>query len=116
MNIDRATYRWAGIILRVGTFSSFGLMLLGLVWAIAGNTTSQPLTYRTVPLSGLYDAMLAGNPDAVLSLGLLLLLASPGVTLLASMVTFVVARNWRFAGLAAISAGILLLSVAIALH
>lgn len=96
-------------------YSSFGIMLLGLVWAIAGSTASTPLSYRTIPISGLYDAMLAGNPDAVLSLGLLLLLASPGVTLLASMVTFAAARNWRFAGLAAISAGILLLSVVIAL-
>jgi uncharacterized membrane protein len=116
MDIDRATYRWAGIILRVGTYSSFGIMLVGLVWAIASNTASSPLSFRAVPLSGLYDAMLAGNPDAMLSLGLLLLLASPGVTLLASMVTFAVARNWRFAGLAAISAGILLLSVVIALQ
>ncbi|MEP6775406.1 MAG: DUF1634 domain-containing protein [Chloroflexota bacterium] len=116
MHIDRATYRWAGIILRVGMYSSFTIMLLGLVWAIAGSTAGTPLSYQTIPLSGLYDAMLAGNPDAVLSLGLLLLLASPGVTLLASMVTFAAARNWRFAGLAAISAGILLLSVVIALQ
>ena len=116
MSIDGATYRWAGIILRVGTYSSFVIMLVGLVWAIASNTASSPLSYRAVPLSGLYDAMLAGNPDALLSLGLLLLVASPGVTLLVSMVTFAVARNWRFAGLAGISAGILLLSVAIALQ
>ncbi len=116
MDIDRATYRWAGVILRVGMYSSLGIMLVGLVWAIAGNNTSSPLSYRAVPLNRLYNEMLAGNPDALLSLGLLLLLASPGVTLLASMVTFAAARNWRFAGLAAISAGILLLSVAIALQ
>jgi hypothetical protein len=116
MEKDKATYRWAGLILKVGMYSSFAVMAAGLVWAMLGDTTAAPLEYRAVPLDRLYDALLAGDPDAVLSVGLLLLLASPGASLLSIVVTFAAARNWRFAGLAAVSAGILLLSVGIAMR
>jgi len=115
MDKDRVTYRWASITLRVGMYSSFGVMLAGLLWTIIGGTTPAQANRPAVSLDRLYDRLLAGDPHAVLSLGLLLLLASPGVTLLASMVTFATARNWRFAGLAAVTATILLLSVALAL-
>jgi uncharacterized membrane protein len=59
--------------------------------------------------------LLALNPLALLNLGVVLLLATPGVTLFAMTVTYAAARNRRYSAIAALVGAILLLSLAISL-
>jgi uncharacterized membrane protein len=63
----------------------------------------------------LLPQLLAGDPLALVNLGVLLLLASPGVSLLVAIATYASARNWRYAGIAALVGAILLLSLLLSL-
>lgn len=113
---DEQTYRWAGLTLKWGMYTSFGSMVVGLVWWLAaGAPGGQTSAAKVIPLDRVLPELLALNPLALLNLGVILLLATPGVTLLAEIITFAAARNWRYAGIAALIGAILLLSLALSL-
>ena len=113
---DEQSYVWASRTLRWGMYVSFGAMVLGLLWwlvqAAAGSTAQD----KTIPLDRILPELLAGHALALLNLGIVLLLATPGVTLLALIVTFAAARNRLYTGIAALVGVILLLSLAISLR
>src|SRR5438105_14836575 len=97
-------------------YASFAAMGGGLVWwLLAGAPGGQATAARGLPIQSIPSEALAGNPLALLNLGVLLLLATPGITLLAEIAAYAAARNWRYAGIASIVALILLLSVALSL-
>ena len=110
-DIDAQTYRWAGLSLTAGMYASFAAMAVGMVWwLIAGTPPS-----RVIPLDSILSELMALNPLALLNLGVLLLLATPGITLLAQIITYAADRNWRYVGIASLVGAILLLSLAISL-
>lgn len=97
-------------------YASFVAMAAGLVWWVAaGAPGGQSSAAKVMPLDRLLPELFALNPLALLNLGVVLLLATPGVTLLASIGTYVMARNWRYAGIAALIGAILLLSLGLSL-
>ncbi len=113
---DIRTYRWAALTLRVGMYSSFTAMGGGLLWWLAigapgGSTTME----KSLPLDAVFSQLLAGNPLALLNLGVLLLLATPGITLLVEIIAYVMDRNWRYVLISSIVGAILLLSIAFAM-
>lgn len=108
--VDDRTYRWASVVLRVGLYLSFIAMSVGLVWWFATGAPGTATT--TMPIDEIPSELLAGNPLALLTVGVLVLLATPAATLLTELVTYTWARNWRFAGIAALVAAILLVSIA----
>jgi uncharacterized membrane protein len=113
---DKTTYRWVGLILTMGMYASFVAMGAGLVWWLAvGTPGGDSLEARVVPLDRILPELLALNPLALINLGVLLLLATPAITLLAEIVTYSAARNWRYAGIAALVSSILLLSLALSM-
>ena len=116
MNRDNATYYWSGVILKLGMYVSFGFMVVGLVWVlIANGGAGGGANHRAVPLDKLVAELMAGNPLAVISVGVVLLLLTPGVTLMSLMITYALARNWRFAGIAAGIGVVLLVGLSISL-
>jgi uncharacterized membrane protein len=113
-NTDSETYKWTAIVLRTGMYLSFAAMGGGLLWwLLAGAPGGDKTASRVLPLGDLIPQLLAGNPLALLNLGVLLLLATPGVTLITTFITYVAARNWRYAGISALVSIILLLSLAV---
>ncbi len=113
---DVMTYKWAGFTLTAGMYASFGAMVGGLVWwLLAGAPGGTASASATIPLDKIVSELLALNPLALLNLGVLLLLATPGITLLAEIVTYAAARNWRYAGVAVLVGAILLVSLALSL-
>ena len=84
-------------------------------WLLAGAVGGQATAAQLIPLDKLLPELFAGNPLALLNLGIVLLLATPGVTLIAIIATYVSTRNWRYAGIAGLVAVILLFSLAISL-
>jgi uncharacterized membrane protein len=113
---DRRTYDWSSWTLRIGMYASFGTMVLGLVWWVASSAGgANSAQADVIPLDKILPELLAGNPLALLNLGVVLLLVTPGVTLLTQIAGYVADRNWRFAGIATCVATILLLSLAISL-
>src|SRR5207253_843597 len=110
------TYRWVGFALRVGMYASFLAMGLGLAWwLLAGTPGGSGSASKVLPFDRLGPELLAGDALALVNLGVLLLLAAPGVSLLVAMVTYAAGRNWRYAGIAALVGAILLLSLALSL-
>jgi uncharacterized membrane protein len=114
---DARTYRWAGIMLRLGMYTSLAVMGIGLVWwLLVGAPGGQASASRAMPPDRIPTELVMLNPAAMLNLGVLLLLVTPGVALLVEMVTFAMDGNWRYAGIAALVAAILTLSVAISMQ
>jgi uncharacterized membrane protein len=95
-------------------YASFGAMAAGLAWwLLAGAPGGASEAGKGIGLDKLWGEFLALNPLALLNLGVLMLLATPGITLLTEIVTYAAARNWRFAGIASVVGILLLISLAI---
>ena len=111
---DNLTYRWASLTLRVGMYTSFGAMVIGLIWWVASGGQGDPAAGgRVVEIGRIIPELQAGNPLALINLGVLLLLATPGITLLSAIVTFAAEGNRRFAGIALLIGLVLVLSLAL---
>ncbi len=91
-------------------------MGLGLAWWVAAGTPGgDTLEARVVPIDRIVAELIALNPLALINLGVLLLLATPALTLIAEIITYGAARNWRYAGIAGLVSLILLLSLALSM-
>jgi uncharacterized membrane protein len=92
-NVDNAALakyvRWA---LQVGMVLSFGLLLVGLAWFMLAPGDLSPVLGPAQAI----DALLNGDPIGLISLGIVILIATPLLALLASMMVFVQRRDWRF--------------------
>lgn len=116
MERDKQTYAWAERMLKLGMYLSFGIMLIGLVWALIDNIGNQRgLVHKAVALDKLVGEVLSGNPLAVVSVGVVLLLFTPAATLLSMIITYAAAKNWRFVWFAVAIGLIILLGLAISL-
>jgi uncharacterized membrane protein len=96
-------------------YVSFGAMVLGLLWWLVQAADGSTAQDKIIPLDRILPELFAGHALALLNLGIVLLLATPGVTLLALIVTFGAARNRLYMGVSALVGAILLLSLAISL-
>lgn len=114
--LDDQNYSWAAFTLRTGMVASFAFMVVGLAWwFLAGSQGGQEAASQVLPFERLVPELLALNPLALLNIGVLLLLATPGVTLVAQFVAFCLARNWLYAGITAFIAIIIVISLGISL-
>lgn len=86
-----------------------------LWWLLAGSKGGKEATEKSIPLDSIFPQLLVGNPLALLNLGVVVLLATPGITLLTGIVSYAVERNWRYTAIGSIVAAILLLSIALSL-
>jgi uncharacterized membrane protein len=113
---DAQSYRWAALTLKVGMYASLGAMGLGLLWwVLLGAPGGEAAASETIPIEQLPSELFALNPLALMNLGVLLLLATPGVMLLALVITYALARNWRYAAIGAFVGLVLILSVVLSL-
>lgn len=96
--------------------ASLAAMSVGLTWwLLSGSPGGNGAATRVMPLDLILPQLLSLNPLALLNLGVLLLLATPGVTLFAQLITYSLARNWRFAAITALVGAIVLASLALSL-
>jgi uncharacterized membrane protein len=115
-NRDAQTYKWAGWSLTAGMYASFAAMGVGLAWwLVTGAPGGGASASKVIPLDALVSELLALNPLALLNMGVLLLLATPGITLLTQIVTFGVDGNWRYVGITSLVGAVLLLSLALSM-
>jgi len=86
-------------VLQVGTYVSMGLVALGTLLFIAGG--GSPLDGGPVLDLARFPADLAaGRPTAILWLGVLGTLLTPGLRVVGAMVGFARAGEWRMVGIA----------------
>lgn len=111
--LDTTVYKWAAVTLRAGMLLSIPALLLGLAWLLLSGTPLHQGDTRIMQPGQIASELAAGNPLALLNLGLLLLLLTPGTALLVQLLAFALSRNWRFACIAALLGAIILLSISI---
>jgi uncharacterized membrane protein len=98
-------------VLIVGLALSVVLMVVGIVWVLGQGQ----LVNKTIPFQELPGAVASGNPAGLLSLGLVVLLATPAVRELVLLIGFARQRRWLFVGIAFLVLVVLLVSVLISL-
>lgn len=113
---DTLTYRWVSRVLLVGMYVSFALMVGGLVWwLLSGSPGGDVVENIAIPVDRIVPELFALNPLALTSLGVVTLLLTPGVTMIASAITYGRARVWLFAGLSAGLAMVLTFGIVLSL-
>jgi uncharacterized membrane protein len=94
------------LVLVTGMVLSFSFMLIGLaIYAVA------PAEGTTLPLDKILDGIVHGSPIAFLDLGIVLLIATPMVRIVAAGVTFGIEKDYRFAGIAIFVMAMILIGV-----
>ena len=106
-----------GWILRVGVILSTTIILVGVLLLLLqpGGLTAQSMDLGTFPhtLAQVWSGLLMLRSQAVIASGLLLLIATPVVTVITSAVAFAVERDRRFVVITLIVLAILILSLLI---
>lgn len=95
-------------LLIIGLTAAAVCMVTGVVLGII---TARGLPDAMVPLSDLVTELLLFNPAAFLSLGLLLLIATPILRVAGSIFGFAIERDWRYTLITLIVLLIVLLSI-----
>lgn len=96
-------------ILRGGLAVSMALLAVGLVLAVARGR----LRVHPVALGDVLPSLAAGRPSGFMAAGILVLLATPAIRVLALAASFAAEGDRRFAAVAAAVALVLALAVAI---
>ena len=101
----RATF-WSGLI------ASLALILAGFAWlGITGRSAAEG-----VSLDRIFPSLFAGDPVAMISLGVLALLLTPVAVVMVSLVRFIFDRERAWAGLTLLVLAVLALSVVMGLR
>lgn len=89
---DHGTEQAVGLVLAVGVYGSVGLMVVGALLAALQPPPTQALNGPGTILAGL----LQGRGLALVQLGIALLIATPVLRVIASVVSFARHRDWAF--------------------
>jgi uncharacterized membrane protein len=102
--------RWVHRVLKWGMVLSFSVLLLGLAMYALDPSGQGSIT---LSLSEIAAGLAAGAPIAVISLGIILLIATPFSRVLMAMTVFVVDREPRFIIVSVLVIGVILVAVLI---
>ena len=98
------------LVLVTGMVLSFSIMIIGLVmYAIS------PTEGTTMSLDKIFDGIVHSNPIAVIDLGIVLLIATPLVRVIAAGITFGLEKDYRFLGISIFVLAMIVLAVFIKL-
>lgn len=110
---DRLTYARVGYTLLGGLWLSVIVMVVGFLLA-TGKGTGQ--IDHVTPLADVISGVVAGKPESILSLGILLLFATPFVGVLVALFEFIRRRDTPFIWIAGVLIIILIIGFAVALR
>jgi uncharacterized membrane protein len=98
------------LVLVTGMVLSFSIMVIGLLmYAVS------PTEGTTLPIDKILDGIVHGNPIAVIDLGIVLLIATPLVRIIAAGITFGLEKEYRFLGIALFVLAMIVLAIFIKL-
>ncbi len=98
------------LVLVTGMVLSFSIMVIGLLmYAVS------PTEGTTLPIDKILDGIVQGNPIAVIDLGIVLLIATPLVRIIAAGITFGLEKDYRFLGIALFVLAMIVLAIFIKL-
>jgi len=107
------TYTIIGWVLQAGVIISAVVIAIGLLLMSLQPDTFAPAQFQQFPhtFAQVATGVLDLRPQAVIALGLLLLIATPVLRVAVSLVTFAVERDWRFVVITLLVLLILLFSI-----
>ena len=98
------------LVLVTGMVLSFSIMTIGLVMYAL-----DPTEGTTLSLDKILDGIAQGSPIAVIDLGIVILIATPLVRVMAAGLTFGMERDYRFVGISVFVLAMILIAVFIKL-
>ncbi len=98
-------------VLRAGVLLSAGVIVIGVLDGLLRYRHSMVSTLAPSSPSGMWLGLSHGDPSAIISLGLVLLLATPVVRVAVSIVAFGIEHDRLYMGITALVLAILLLSL-----
>ena len=107
---EDAIYQGAVRILRGGFALSAIVLVLGVAWSLVDR---HPLSAEVLPFQKIPRALADGNPSALIDLGILLMMLTPVLTVLAIALSFSRLGERRFFSLSLGVLAILVVSIAI---
>ena len=111
MNDDRME-RIIGNLLRAGVILAAVVVLAGGVWYLASSGNTEPAYGRFRPdVKGVHALRTLPTPEAVILVGLLLLIATPVARVIFSLVAFALEKDRVYVGITAAVLAILLYSI-----
>jgi uncharacterized membrane protein len=110
---DHVLNRIVSWVLLLGLASALVLMCLGAILGLLSPTSLVPHT--TAPRD-LLNGLLHGAPVAFMSLGLMILLATPAMRVLVLLLGYLQRRRWLFAAIALLVLAVLAVSVVVGLQ
>ncbi len=115
---DERLEQWVGVLLRTGVFLSATMVLAGGIWWLAemGRSAPQYRQFRGEPadlrqVSGLFKSLSHPTPEALIELGLLLLIATPVARVALALIAFAFERDRTYVAITAVVLGLLLYSL-----
>ncbi len=107
------TYTIIGWVLQGGVLLSAAVIVLGSVMMALQPDTFAPQQLQSFPqtFGQVWTGLLALRPQAIITLGLLVLIATPVMRVAVSLVAFAVERDWRFVTITLLVLLILLFSI-----
>lgn len=110
MPTGRTASRAIAAVLRWGSYLSAGVLLVGIILVV--RTRNVPLQIGPgLPLTEMGRALAAGNPYAVMQLGIVLLLLTPLVRIVTAAAAFARAGERRYALVSLVVLGLILLTL-----
>lgn len=116
--LDKTLETVIGYTLRIGVIAAAVLVLAGGVYYLSENAgtaasyhTFHPAARHTLDLSAIVQNALALNSIGILQLGLLVLVATPIVRVVLSVVTFALERDFLYVAVTVIVLAVLLYSL-----
>jgi len=115
---SRAVEIVVSLVLRIGVVLSAAIICLGLALLVAGGIISNEIRIdAAIPYPRDLGALLAGilalDPASVMSLGLVVLIATPFARVAVSIVAFALERDWRYVVVTALVLTILVAGIAL---
>ncbi len=98
-------------VLLVGVMASIAVMLLGLVLLFFNPGAA---SHHTGPIVATVVAAFHGNPMAIITVGILLLMMTPAIRVVTCIIGFLVERDWAYTAIAVAVALVLTFSIFVA--
>lgn len=109
----RTLYRWITRVLSIGFWTSVALILVGLATALE---RGKPLGDEVAPLVDVVPSLLDFNPQGIVDAGILLLLFTPSLYVLVSLVIFLRQRDRTFVVVCCALLAIIMVSVGLGIR
>lgn len=109
---DNRLYKWLYLTLRTGIVCSLCLVVLGFI--LFGITKAE-FTEPVIPSSQFFHRILELDPLAIITLGILILVLTPLLSIVLAMVNFLMQKDKLYLGISIAIVCILVLSLVLAL-